>query len=288
MILLTGATGNVGREVVRRLAAKSLAVRALTRNPAAAEKLAGVEWVQGDFDDLDSLQRAMTGVDKVVLISPAHPDMAKHQSNVTQAARSAGVKRIVKLSGLGAGPDAPIRLPRLHYEIEREIIASGIDYAFVRPNLFMQVLLGSAASIGAEGAIYAPAGEGAISFTDVRDIADVIVCAVTSDSHQNSVYEITGPAAFTYAQAAQVIGQAIGKPVRYVAVTPEMGRESMLSSGMDKWLVEAFLELFEIYRAGYGAAVLSSTVEQVAQHAANTLEAFAQDYKAFFTEQQAA
>lgn len=288
MILVTGATGNSGREVVRRLLEKNLAVRALTRNPAATEKIAGIEWVRGNFDDVESLQRAMAGVDRLVLISPAHAAMAKHQSNLIQAARSAGVKRIVKLSGLGAGPDAPIRLPRLHYEIEREIIASGIDHTFVRPNLFMQVLLGSAGSIGAEGVIYSPAGEGAISFIDVRDIADVIVCAVTNDSHRNSVYEVTGPAALTYAQAAETIGKVIGKPVHHVAVTPEMARESMLSSGMDKWLVEAFLELFDIYRAGHGATVLSSTVEQVTKHAASSLESFAQDYKSFFTQQQAA
>jgi len=288
MILVTGATGNSGLEVVRRLSAKNLAVRALTRNPGKAEKIAGVEWVKGNFDDVDSLQRAMAGVERVVLISPAHSDMAKHQSNVIQTARAAGISRIVKLSGLGAGPDAQIRLPRLHHQIEQEIIGSGIDYAFVRPNLFMQVLLGSAASIANDGAIYAPAGDSAISFTDVRDIADVMVCAVTSDSHRNGAYEVTGPAAITYAQAAETIGKAIGKPVRYVAVTPEMARESMLSSGMDKWLTEAFLELFEIYRAGYGAVVLSSTVEQVTKHAANTLENFSKDYKPFFTRQQAA
>ncbi|TAJ79237.1 MAG: SDR family oxidoreductase [Gallionellaceae bacterium] len=284
MILVTGSTGNVGREVVQRLAGKNIPVRALSRNQPESRKNGTVEWVKGNFNDADSLSRAMLGVDKVVLISPAHPDMVEHQTAVIDAAKAAGVKHIVKLSGLGAGADAPIQLPRLHYEIELKILASGIAHTFVRPNLFMQVLLGSAGSISTDGAIYAPAGDGAISFTDVNDIADVIVCALTQPGHEESIYEITGPAALTYEQVAETIGKALNKPVNYIAVSPEDARDSMLSSGMDKWLVTAFLELFSIYRAGYGAAALSDTIKQVTGHTANNFSAFAESHKSFFNE----
>jgi len=284
MILVTGSTGNVGREVVRRLAEKNIQVRALTRNPSESGKNGTVEWAKGNFNDAASLNRAMLGVDKVVLISPAHSAMVEHQTAVIDAAKAAGVKHIVKLSGLGAGPDAPIQLPRLHHEIERKIIASGIAYTFVRPNLFMQVLLGSASTISAQGAIYAPAGDGAISFTDVNDIADVIVCALTQSGHEEKIYEVTGPAALTYGQAAETIGMALDKPVIYIAVSPEAARDSMLSSGMDKWLVTAFLELFSIYRAGYGTAVLSDAIERVTGHAANNFSAFAESHKSLFNE----
>ncbi|GHD62183.1 SDR family oxidoreductase [Jeongeupia chitinilytica] len=282
MILVTGATGNVGSEVVRRLAEQNVAVRALTRNADKVGKLGPVEWVQGEFTDAQSLTSALRGVDKVVLISPAHADMVAHQLAVLDAARAAGVKHIVKLSGLGAGPEAPIRLPRNHFEIENRIKASGIAYTFVRPNLFMQVLIGSAGSIASDGAIYAPAGDGAISFTDVRDVAATIVTALLEPGHENQAYEITGPAALTYTQAAEVLSGAIGKTAKYVAVDEETARNAMTSGGLDQWLVEAFLELFQIYRAGYGAAVLSDTVAKVTGRPAHDLNNFANTYRPQF------
>jgi uncharacterized protein YbjT (DUF2867 family) len=282
MILVTGATGNVGSEVVRRLAALNVPVRALTRSLEKTEPIGSVEWVEGDFTDADSLAKAVQGVEKVVLISPAHADMVAHQLAVLDAAVKAGVKHIVKLSGLGAGPDAPIRLPRNHYQIENQLKESGIAYTFVRPNLFMQVLIGSASSIESDGAIYAPAGDGAISFTDVRDIAATIVTTLTEAGHENQAYEITGPAALTYAQAAAVIGATIGKPVKYVGVDEESARNAMTSGGLDSWLVEAFLELFGIYRAGYGAAVLSDTVAKVTGRPAHDFSDFANAHRAYF------
>ncbi|BCL77078.1 NAD(P)-dependent oxidoreductase [Jeongeupia sp. HS-3] len=282
MILVTGATGNVGSEVVRRLAEQNVAVRALTRSADKVGQSGSVEWVQGEFTDAQSLSNALRGVDKVVLISPAHADMVAHQLAVLEAAKAAGVKHIVKLSGLGAGPEAPIRLPRKHFEIENQIKASGIAYTFVRPNLFMQVLIGSAGSIASDGAIYAPAGEGAISFTDVRDVAATIVTALLEPGHENQAYEITGPAALTYAEAADVLSVAIGKPAKYVAVDEETARNAMTSGGLDQWLVEAFLELFQIYRAGYGAAVLSDTVARVTGRPAHDLNNFANAYRPQF------
>lgn len=280
MILVTGATGNVGDHVVQRLAELNVPVRALSREKKANSGI--VEWVQGDFNDAVSLQNAMTDIEKVVLISPAHEDMVVHQLAVLDAAAKAGVKHIVKLSGLGAGPEAPIRLPKNHYAIETKIQESGIAYTFVRPNLFMQVLIGSADSIKVDGAIYAPAGEGAISFTDVRDITEIIINSLTQPGHENAVYEITGPTALTYGQAAEILQKALGKPVQYVSVAPETARDSMLSSGMTDWLADAFLELFEIYRAGHGATVLSNTVTKVAGHSAHDFSDFAAAYRQSF------
>jgi len=113
MIVITGATGNVGTHVVAELAQRGLAVRALTRSPASARPVASnVEWVGADFADAKSLAAAMKGASKVVLITPAHPQMRAHQEALVAAAVAADVKRIAKLSGLGAGPSAPSRLPQ--------------------------------------------------------------------------------------------------------------------------------------------------------------------------------
>lgn len=284
MIVVTGASGNVGTHVVAQLAQAGHQVRALSRKPAgaAAQALRHVEWVAADFEDSASLARALQGAERVVLISPAHPKMRQHQEAVLRAAVAAGVKRIAKLSGLGAGPQAPIRLPQEHYAIEQLIEKSGIAHSFVRPNLFMQVLLGSADSVARDGAIYAPAGDGAISFIDARDVAAVLVSEVLRNDAPQAVREITGPAALSYAQAAEVIGSVLHKPVRFVNVEPAAAREGMLAAGMDPWLVEAFLELFAIYRAGHGAAVLSAAVEAATGRAAVPLAHFAADHQHVF------
>ena len=277
MIVVTGASGNVGTHVVAQLVAAGHPVRALSRKPAA-QAARGVEWVDADFDRPESLVRALQGATRVVLISPAHPRMRQHQVAVVDAAVAAGVRRIAKLSGLGAGPQAPIRLPQAHYAIEQHIERSGLAHSFVRPNLFMQVLLGSADSIAGDGVIYAPAGEGAISFIDARDVAAVLVHEVLRDDVAPSVREITGPEALSYAQAAETIGGVLHKPVRFVNVEPAAAREGMLCAGMDPWLAEAFLELFEIYRAGHGAAVLAATVESALGRPAATLARFVADH----------
>lgn len=146
----------------------------------------------------------------------------------------------------------------------------------------MQVLLGSAGSIASEGAIYAPAGDGAISFIDARDVAEVLAREVLRDDLTSSVREITGPEALCYAQVSEVIGEARDKTVHYVNVEPEAARNGMLSAGMDPWLVEAFLELFSIYRAGLGCTVLSAEVEAVLGRPARSLSQFALEHLSAF------
>ena len=259
MILVTGASGNVGKHVVRLLSRQGVPVLAASRCPESQQDIHGVEWVRWGFgDDARSIMKNVSGV---VLISPAHRGMVAHQKNVVDAARLAGVKKITKLSGLGAGPDAPIRLPASHYEIEQYVESAIPNHSFVRPNLFMQVLLGSADTIKRDGQIYAPAGKGKISFIDAEDVAKVLVSEVMKDG--SSVAEITGPESLDYEEVATVIGEVLQRPVQYTDVSPEQARASMLAAGMDEWLTEAYLELFEIYRQGLGASVLADRVRAV-------------------------
>lgn len=281
MILVTGATGNVGAELVRQMAETELRFKAMSRDPKAAKaKLpAGVNVIPGDYDDPESLAAAMKDVDTVVLISPAHPDMVKHQTAVIDAALSAGVRDIVKLSGLGADLDAPIRLPKHHAEIEAYAEDRGLRLTAVRPNLFMQVLLGERQSIFEQGAIYAPTGTGEISFTDIRDVAAVILAILKDELLRGTVHEITGPEALSYAEAARRIGKAIDSPVTHVDVADPTARDALLSMKMDPWVIEAFIELFGIYRAGYGSAVFSNNVFKATGHPARGFDAFAEEFK---------
>lgn len=284
MILVTGATGNVGSVLMSKLAEANLPVWAMTRDASQAKTAlpAGVEVVEADFADTTSLAKAMDGVSILVLISPAHPDMVAHQTAALDAAKAAGVTEVIKLSGLGASLDAPIRLPKSHAEIEAHAQAIGLNLTAVRPNLFMQVLLGDAGSISEQGKVYAPAADGLISFTDVRDIADVFVALIKDASLRGKAHDITGPEALSYAEAAAKIGAAAGVTVEHVDVPEETAREAMLGMGMDPWVVEAFVELFQIYRAGYGSAVLSDNVTGVTGHPARSFDGFAADFKSAF------
>lgn len=278
MIIVTGASGTVGRHVVEELAAAGQSVRALSRRPQAHSPRLGVEWVSADLGDAASLQAAFKGASRVVLITPAHRDMQAQQLSVLAAAQAAGVQRIAKLSGLGAGPEAAIRLPRLHHAIEQAIVASGLAHSFVRPNLFMQVLLGSAASVAAEGALYAPAGAGRISFTDARDVALALAREVCDDSGLSVVRDITGPEALSYPEVAEMLSRRLHREVRHIDVSPEQARAAMLGSGMDEWLADAFIELFAIYRAGHGAAVLPEALQVATGQPARGMGAFLDEH----------
>ncbi len=280
MIFITGATGNVGSEVVSLLKSKKIQYKALTRRPPSDAP----EWAEGDISNPASYEKYLHGAETLILISPAHEDMVRHQLDAVNLAIKAGVKHVVKLSGLGASPEAAIRLPKLHHQVESSITQKPIVYTFVRPNLFSQVLLGSADTVRRNGKIYAPAGGGAISFTDTRDIAAVILASALNQPRASRAYEITGPRAFRYDEVAAIISKINGAPVEYIAVDDETARNSMLESGLTEWLVEAFIELFSIYRMGLGAGTYPEDIEVLTGRPARSFEDFAQDYADQFTQ----
>ena len=156
MILITGASGNVGTELARILTAEAIPFRAMVRSPEAAQKidaLAGAELVAGDFNDPATIARALTGIDRVFLLTPSSEQAESQQNALVDGARRAGVRHVVKLSQLAADPGSPVRFLRYHAAVEQHIEASGLAYTFLRPNLFMQGLLGFRASIVAEGMV---------------------------------------------------------------------------------------------------------------------------------------
>ena len=284
MILVVGATGKVGREVVRQLSASDAPVRALVRDPARAShiRLPGVDIAVGDLSRPDSLDAALSGVDRVFLASPAHPDQVELQGNLVQASKRRGVNRIVKVSVAG-GPDAATQIGRWHWTTEKQIEASGLGFTMLRPSLFMQQTLRFAPSIAATGSFAMPCGSGEVPLVDCRDVAAVAVAALTEDGHDRRIYDLTGPEALSFEAIADAIAQAAGRKITYVHVPPDYARKQMLAEGVPVWLADDMLVLFGAIREGYGGAV-TDAVQKVTGERPRSYLQFARDHASDFRE----
>ena len=286
-ILITGATGTVGSEVVKQLSAKgeNIIVKAAARSATdnTFENLNRVQVVQLDYDKPDSLAVALKGVDKLFLLTPFQSNMVDLTSNLVSEAKKAKVKYIVKQSVMGADAEPGITPGRLHRQAEKIIEESGIPFTFLRPNFFMQNFVNYYSNlIRSQGAFYTPAGDAKVSFVDVRDIAAVAVKSLINDNQQKgSAYNITGGEALSYGQAAEILSKAVGKKINYVNVTAQDARKGMKDMSMDEWTIKSMIELFEITRAGY-VSEISPIVEQVTGNKPITFSQFAKDYAGSF------
>lgn len=283
MILVTGATGNVGTELIKKLSASGQAVRAFVRERTRAEGIAveGVEFAEGDFENLKTFPPALQSVEQLFLLAPSSSTVEKQQCDLVDAARQSGVRHIVKLSQFGADENARGRFQRYHGSVENYIVKTGTPYTFLRPNLFMQGLLNFRQTIATEGAFYAAAGNASISAVDVRDIAAVAAKALTEPGHEGKSYDITGPEALTHTQMAEQLSKAGGRNVKYIDVPPEKMRKALLDLGMLAWQVEGVLEDYDHYRRGE-AEMVAPAVRKITGKEAIPFQQFAKDYMAVF------
>src|SRR6267378_1569572 len=282
MIVVTGATGHIGSELVRLLSKKDLPVRAVTRDPQRAQSLPGVEWVKGDLRDSFSLLGLFRGADRMFLLTSNSEEMQTLQVRAIQAAREGGVAHVVKGSALGASDHSKSPIGRAHYEAERALQESGMAWTILRPHVFMQNFLEMAPTIAREGEIRAASGEGKIPFIDARDIAAVAAITLTSAGHEGKKYVLTGPEALGYGQIATMIGSAMGRPVEYVAESLEEARERLVRAGAPSWSIESMLALSAYQRAGGPTAVISEAVRELLGRPPRSFSQFVQDYASAF------
>ncbi|WP_433191882.1 SDR family oxidoreductase [Nocardia sp. CA-107356] len=288
MILVIGATGRIGGEVARLLVSAGSPVRALIRDRSKATALAdqGVELATGDLGDAASLDQAMQGVDRVFLVSVQDLRQAELQGNAVDAALGAHIGHIVKVSGIApsVSPGGPAEIGRQHWQTEHRIEATGVPFTFLRPGFFMQNLLETAAPMVSElGLLAAPMDSAPIAMVDARDIAAVAAAVLTSDSHYDRVYDVTGPRAFSYAELAAVLASATAQRVRYVNTPPKLAANVLRRQGKPDWYVEHLAEMAELFRAGAGATV-STTVRDLTGRPPQTIESFAAEHASSFTQ----
>ena len=262
MILVTGSSGTVGTEVLKQLSAKGTKVRAAYRSRPPSTP--GAEAVKVDLSTGEGLDAAMAGCDAVFLLSGGIPDQTEAEVRGVEAAKRAGVRRLVKLSVMGAeGED--FSFARIHRPVERAVESSGMAYTFLRPNGFMQNFVTyDRDAIKATGAFYYPCGEAKISHVDVRDIAAVAVAALTArgGEHDRKAYTLTGPEALTFAQCAEKLSAAAGKTIRYVSPPVEEYRRMLTGAGVPAEYAEQLIDLSRYYVAGK-ASRLTTAVRDV-------------------------
>ena len=277
MILVTGATGLNGGVLVRLLSARGVQVRALVRNPgraAALSSLPNVEVVEGDMARPDTLAGPLRGVDRAMLISSSDPAMLEVQTNFINAARKAGVKHVVKLSGIMPDVDSPFRFARMHGEAELKLEQSGMAFTHLRAGEFMHAYFRQVPAIVARGAFFLPMEDARIASIDVSDIAEVAAKALTEPAHEGKIYPLTGPEALSMAEVAEKLSTATGKPVRYINIAPDEARSAQLASGVPPYTADALYELFAERRKGKESQVWP-VIEEIIGRRATSFDDFA-------------
>jgi uncharacterized protein YbjT (DUF2867 family) len=284
MILVTGATGNNGAEILKQLSGREERVRGMVRKRnqvTTAKSDRQLEFVEANFDDEASLRRAMSGVQRAFLVTNSSERVEEQQLRFVRLAGESGVKHIVYLSQLHAFAESPLRFLRYHAAVEEAIRASGMTFTNLRPNLYMQGLLMIGQTIASEGRFFAPAGDSLVSVVDVRDIASVAVAALTQAKHAGKTYDLTGPQALTHFEMAEQLSQVLEQPVTFFDVPEEKFREGLSGIRMPDWQADGLIEDYAHYRRGEASAV-SSAVKEATGKAPRSFAQFARDYKTAF------
>src|SRR6059058_6300436 len=276
-VLVTGATGTIGRDVAKRLCEKGVSVRAAVRDQAKARKQFGsnIALAPFDFENEKTFAGALEGAEEVFLLPPLLPNQLEVMNVFVDAVKRAGVRHIVKLSAIGVDDETQPTPIKWHGANEQHIRQSGLVFTFLRPNSFMQNFFTYFPP--RNGVIYLPWGNGTASFVDTRDIASVAGKVLTSDGHEGKVYTLTGPATLGIAEVARILSEMTGREFKYVDVPEAAARDGMLQAGVPPWQVDLVMELHAVNKQNRWNAV-TSDIEKVTGTPPTDFAQFARDH----------
>ena len=282
MILLTGATGRVGTAAAKALVRAEVPFRALVRDPEKVSfDCATVDIVKGDLSDTASVERALRGVTRALIVMGNHPDQARLERQFASSAVAAEVSYLVKVSSMEASPNATAVLPKNHFETEIYIQNLGMEWTFLRPNYFMQNMLMYAASISRRASFALPLGSAKTAMVDARDVGEVAANVLTGRNHAGQIYRLTGPALMDFHEAAGVMSQTLGRHITYVEQTPDEFHDVLAQFIQSPWQLDAVCELFaEI--AGGSLETLTSTTTDLLGRPAKSLADFTEEFQSAF------
>ncbi len=284
MILLTGATGNVGGAAAQALIAKRIEFRVLVRDqdklPANVLEHADVH--VGDLAQPDNLVHALSGIDKALLVTPNGEHQANIEAAFVDCAVQRGVKQLVKVSSMEAAPDAASAIPLAHYRTEQRIQASAAEWTMLRPNFYMQNLLLYAAAIRATGTLSLPLGSTRVAMIDARDVGKVAATALSESGHENRCYELSGPALTDFHEVVRILSQCANTEVAYAAQSLDDFRATLSQFVPSSWQIDALVALFDTIARG-ALSRTSGAVEDILGEPPKTLQSFASEYAAYFS-----
>ena len=277
-ILVTGATGNVGKVVVCDLQARGQHPVAATLNEQDAQRApCDVEQVAFDFGRPETFAPALRGIDRLFLMRPPQiADVERYLHPAIDAAKTAGVKQIVFLSLMGVNPRVP------HYKVEQKLLASGIPWTFVRPSFYMQNLESFYRDdIRLRDELFVPAGRARTSFIDVRDIAAVCALALAEPGHENKAYTLTGSEALDYYEVADIFTKAQGRKIAYLRPTPAEYAARQQAIGVEDEFIAVMRSLYWTVRLGIGKKI-TPELGQLLGRPPITMAQYAADFKDLF------
>jgi NAD(P)H dehydrogenase (quinone) len=284
-VFVTGATGKLGPHVIASLVADGERVRALVRDPGKARALlpAEAELVHGDFAALPTIEAELAAANSMLLLTPHGPDMAAVQNTLINLAARAGT-RVVKVSGTSAGirPDGPDAC-RQHFDTEQHLAHSGVPWAVVRPNGFMQTLIvAMAATVRERGLIANPLGTAGISLVDCSDVGTATAAVLADPRYDGRHHVLTGPTAPTYAAIAALITEETGADVEVLDVTPEQAGDAARARGLSDWEAGHLTEMLAMFRTG-ASEYVTTDVEELTGRRPRSVRDFIRDHRDLFT-----
>lgn len=281
MILITGATGTIGSALLTHLVADGVAVRATTRDPANTTFPAGVEAVHVDYRDPSTFAPAMAGVDAAFLNGLPGPDDTGVDAALIEAARAAGVRRVVKLSIIGAG-DPRLGAPgRWHVPGEDAVRDCGLEWTILRPNTFASNTVSWSEPLRTGMPVPNLTGEGRQAVVDPRDVAEVAAAALRSGAHHGRTYTLTGPILQTAREQATVLSEVLGRPIALTDIAEADAADFMRSAGLSPAFVEAAANGQSFIRAGHNE-LITDDITRVLGRPPRSYATWAADHRAAF------
>lgn len=253
-LAVTGSTGSLGGSVARHLAAQGIPQRLVVRSPGSAPALAGAATVRAEYGDRDAARRALEGVTTLLMVSAAEaPDRLEQHRTFVDAAADAGVEHVVYTSFLGAARDCTFTLGRDHFATEEHIRRRGLTFTFLRDSFYLDFL---PLTVGDDGVIRGPAGEGRVSAVARSDIAEAAARVLADPApHRDTTYDLTGPEALTLSEVASVIGESTGRPVTFHDESVDEAYASRAPWNAPGWQNDAWVSTYTAIRAGEVAGI---------------------------------